>query len=104
MNKQETLNNIDKIFTTTDEMLMAWTEEGKLPVPTLVGRVSVKLGWNDKQYKENDPIVRYYLRRHDNYKVALGAYGGIERLEDFEKRTSSKKEIKLETIVEGDSK
>lgn len=102
MSKQETLNNIGNIFTTTDEMLAAWTEEGKLPVPTLIGRVSSKLGWNDKQYKENDPIVRYYLRRHDNYKVALGAYGGIERLADFEKRTSFKN--KIETIVEGDSK
>lgn len=69
-----------------DEFLGAWNGEGCLQFPTLLGSIQAKLGWDDKQLRANDPIIREYIRNHPDWYVTRGAHGGIMRMSEKQKK------------------
>jgi hypothetical protein len=89
-NIQSTLDDLTAIFTATDEVLSGWTGEGNLQFPTLIGMMAVKLNWDEKQAREADPLIRFYVRKHPDWYVTRGAHGGIMRLADKQKKEAAK--------------
>lgn len=75
----DVLEQISAIFVAADEALNVWTEDGSLPFPTLLGSIATKMNWDDKQTREADPIIRYYIRRNPEFVLARGAKGGVQR-------------------------
>jgi hypothetical protein len=55
-----------------------------------MGMLAVKLNWDEKQVRENDPIVRYYVRNHPDWYVTRGAHGGIMRTTEKQKKEAEK--------------
>lgn len=78
------------IFDTIEKCLNEWTGDGCLQVPNLIGMLAVRLNWDEKQVRENDPIVRWYVRNHNDWYVTRGAHGGIMKLEDKKKKEELK--------------
>ena len=76
---EPTLENLRALFKATDQALSEWTGEGNLQFPVLLGRMALAQNWNDKQVREADPFVRYYVRNHPDWHVTRGAHGGIMR-------------------------
>lgn len=84
------LDNMVGIFKATDEILNAWNGEGNLQFPALFGLMAIKMEWSDKEVREADPIIRYYIRRHPEWHVTRGAHGGIMRISDKQKKEEAK--------------
>lgn len=84
------VESLSVIFKAADEALNEWTGEGCLQFPSLIATLALKLNWNDKQIRENDPIVRYYVRNNPSWYVTRGAHGGIMRVSDRQKREADK--------------
>jgi len=84
------LDDLTSVFTATDSVLNDWTNEGNLQFPALLGMMAVKLNWDDKQMREADPLVRYYVRKHPDWYVTRGAHGGIMRTSDKQKKDAEK--------------
>ena len=86
----ENINLITEKFVSicksTDEILNSWSGAGNLQFPVLLGMIAVKLNWDEKQVRENDPIIRYYIRNNSDWHVTRGAHGGIMRSEDKQKK------------------
>lgn len=87
---QLALDDLTVIFKTADETLQGWSGEGNLQFPHLMGMLAVKLNWDEKQVREADPIVRYYVRKHPEWYVTRGAHGGIMRITDKQKKEQAK--------------
>ena len=88
---QKITDKLSGIFSKANEALSEWTEDGNLQFPALMGKLAVKLNLDDKQLREIDPIVRYYVRNHPEYEITRGAHGGIMRLSDKKKKDESRK-------------
>lgn len=84
------LEDIYSIFLKTKETLNEWKEEGNLQVPILMQTLALKLNWNEKQLKDHDPLVRFYIKNHPNWEITRGAHGGIMRAEDKQKKEKVK--------------
>jgi hypothetical protein len=84
------LDSLVGIYGATDEILNEWNGEGNLQFPTLFGMMAIKMGWGDKEVREADPIIRYYIRRHPEWHVTRGAHGGIMRISDKQKKEEAK--------------
>lgn len=87
---QDVLDKLSPLFQATDEVLAAWNGEGNLQFPTLLGMMAVKLNWDEKQVRENDPLVRYYVRNSPDWYVTRGAHGGIMRATEKQKKETAK--------------
>ena len=87
---QTTLDELTTIFNTTDEVLSEWNQPTNLQFPVLMGMIAVKLNWDDKQLREADPIVRFYVRKHPDWYVTRGAHGGIMRVADKQKKEDAR--------------
>lgn len=87
---QNVLDKLSTVFETTEEMLNEWNGEGCLQFPALMASIAVKLNWDEKQVREADPLVRYYVRNNANWHVTRGAHGGIMRLSDKQKKEAAK--------------
>lgn len=87
---EPTLENLRALFKATDQALSEWTGEGNLQFPILLGRMALAQNWNDKQVREADPFVRYYVRNHPDWHVTRGAHGGIMRASDKQKKEAVK--------------
>ena len=87
---EPTLENLRALFTATDQALTEWTGEGNLQFPVLLGRMALAQNWNDKQVREADPFVRYYVRNHPDWHVTRGAHGGIMRASEKQKKEAVK--------------
>jgi hypothetical protein len=103
------MSNIDNFFNIKRQMLsivddiLAESFNGKDDVkvqfPNLLSQVQQKLGWSDKQFRHNDPIIREYIRTHPDWYVALGAFGGIMKASERNKKEAiveAKKKVKEE--------
>lgn len=88
---QAVVDDLTKIFQATNDALNEWQGEGNLQFPALVAVIAVKLNWDDKQLREADPIVRYYVRKHPDWYVTRGAHGGIMRISDKQKKEAAVK-------------
>lgn len=78
------------VFKATDEILSDWKSDGNMQFPNLLNMLMVKMNWTDKQVREADPLVRYYIRNNPNYFVTRGARGGIMRTSDRQKKEQAK--------------
>lgn len=87
---QSVLDKLNNVFVVTEEMLNDWSGEGCLQFPALMASVAVKLNLDEKQIREIDPIVRYYVRNNPNWHVTRGAHGGIMRLTDKQTKDNAK--------------
>ena len=92
MNKniQQVTESLTAIFEATDEALNEWVGDGCLQIPNLIVTLALKLNWNEKQIRENDPIVRYYIRNNPEWHVTRGAHGGIMRTTDKQQKENAK--------------
>lgn len=84
------LDELDKLFQATEESLNEWKGDGNLQFPVLLKTLTVKLNWDEKQSRENDPVVRLYVRKHPDWHVTRGAHGGIMRTEEKQKKEAVK--------------
>jgi len=83
----------DQLFDATEEALDEWeksNKDGNLQFPSLLTGLAVKFNWDEKKMRENDPIVRKYVREHPKWYVTRGAHGGIMRREDWDKKNAAK--------------
>lgn len=87
---QSVLDNLTTVFAATDKVLNSWTGEGCLQFPALLGMVAVEMNWDEKQVRENDPMVRYYIRHNPEWHVTRGAHGGIMRVADKNKKEAER--------------
>lgn len=78
MNKTVVLDLFYSIFEQVDIVLDSYQGSSKMQVPNLVAQVGKNLDMDDKQIKEADPIIRYYIRNHDKWCSSRGRTGGIE--------------------------
>lgn len=87
---QKVIDELVPIFQAADMALSEWTGEGNLQFPVLLGMMAVKLNWDDKTLRENDPFVRKYVRNHPDWYVTRGAHGGIMRSAEKQKKEAAK--------------
>jgi hypothetical protein len=87
---QAALDRLAEIFTITDEVLNDWTGENNLQFPVLLGMIAVKMNWDEKQVREADPLIRFYIRNNPDWYVTRGAHGGIMRSSDKQKKELAK--------------
>jgi|SRR6185436_632318 len=80
------IKQIYSIFAVTEESLQSWNGEGNLQFPALLAKLAAQMNWDEKQLREADPIIRFYIRRNPNYHVTRGAHGGIMRASDKYKK------------------
>lgn len=85
-----TLENLRVLFQITNQALTEWTGEGNLQFPVLMGKIALAQNWDDKQVREADPFVRYYVRNHPDWHVTRGAHGGIMRRSEKQKKEAVK--------------
>jgi hypothetical protein len=86
-----------------DEVLNEWTGDGCYQFPTLLGQIKLKMNWDDKQLRANDPIIREYIRNHPNWYVTRGAGGGIMRSAEKQKKEAlklAKEKAKIELTAQ----
>lgn len=83
---QSVTDQLVVIFESADEVLNSYQGEGNLQFPSLMGMIALKMNWNEKQTREADPIVRYYVRNNPEWHVTRGAHGGIMRAASRQKK------------------
>jgi len=90
---QTVLDELSPLFKTVDEVLTEWSAgktEGNLQFPVLLGMIAFRMNWDEKQVRENDPLVRYYVRHNPDWHVTRGAHGGIMRATDKQNKLAAK--------------
>lgn len=99
---QRVIDDLLPIFQATEQALNEWSGEGNLQFPVLLGMIAVRLNWDEKQVRENDPFVRKYVRNNADWYVTRGAHGGIMRASERQKKEALKaaKEQAKKTIEE----
>lgn len=95
----------DQLFDATEQALDEWAAqntEGNLQFPSLLTTLAVKFNWEEKAMRENDPIIRKYIRQHPKWAVTRGAHGGIMRRSEWEKKNAAKaaKELAKQQVQE----
>lgn len=103
--RTQLLAEIDHICDVTDTALSEWlakNEEGNLQFPVLLLSMAAKMNWDDKTMRENDPIVRKYVRNHPDWYVTRGAHGGIMKRSERDKKEQAKaaKELAKKQVQE----
>jgi len=89
-NAKNVIDDFSIVFETIEDTLNDWTGDGNLQFPALMGMLALKLNWIDKDMREADPIVRYYVRRHPDWYVTRGAHGGIQRMTEKLKKDAQR--------------
>ena len=87
---KEVINDLLPIFDATELALNEWQGEGNLQMPVLIELIAKKLNWDDKQARRSDPFVREYIRKSKEWHITRGAYGGIMRAQDKQKKEDAK--------------
>lgn len=90
---QTVLDKLAPLFQTTDVVLLEWANshsDNNLQFPVLLGMIAVRMNWDEKQLRENDPIVRFYVRNNPDWYVTRGAHGGIMRASDKQSKEAAK--------------
>lgn len=73
-----------------EEVLSEWNGEGCYQFPALLGKIQLKMNWDEKQLRAKEPIIREYVRKHPDWHVTRGAHGGIMRAADKQKKEATK--------------
>lgn len=87
---EELYSELRPIWKATEQALNEWQGEGNLQFPILLGMVAVRLNWDEKDVRKNDPFVRRYVHAHPEWHVTRGAKGGIMRIADKQKKEADK--------------
>ena len=87
---QIVVDELAEVYKVADEVLKEWTGNTNLQFSALLGMMAVKLGWDEKQMREADPLVRFYVRKHPDWYVTRGAHGGIMRATEKQKKEAEK--------------
>lgn len=87
---QSTLEKLSVVFAVTDEVLNEWVSDNNLQFPVLLGMIAIKMNWDEKQVREADPLVRFFVRNNPDWYVTRGAHGGIMRATDRQKKELAK--------------
>ena len=61
-----------------------------IPIPLLMTSLKIKFSWDDKQVNAKEPVIRDYFRDHPKWYVRQGAYGGIGRRAEKDKKDAVK--------------
>jgi hypothetical protein len=99
VNIQSFLDSQVSMFLAVDEALNELKGEGCLQFPILLSTVALKMNWDAKTLRENDPIIRQYIRSNPDWYVTRGAHGGIMKASDKQKKDAliaAKKKAKEE--------
>ena len=83
---QTFLDSQSPMYLVVDQILNDWKGKGCYQVPSLLGQVKLQMGWDDKELRSNDPLIREYLRKHPIWYVTRGAHGGIMRRAEKEEK------------------
>lgn len=105
---QKIMDDLNVIFVKTDEALNEWQGEGNIQFSLLMASLSLKLNANEKQLRELDPVVRYYVRNHPDWYVTRGAHGGIMRVADKQNKEAAKiakelAKIEMKALIEAEA-
>lgn len=90
INIQNSIDLLIPIAKATEEVLNAWTEEKCLQFPVLITNLAIKMNWDEKAVRLNEPIVRWYVRNNKDWFVTRGAHGGIQRVANKNKKIIDK--------------
>jgi hypothetical protein len=77
---EEVINEMRPIFAATESALQEWAvnpKSGCVSLPILTGMVAVRLNWNETEVRENEPIIRAYVKKNSDWFITRGANGGI---------------------------
>jgi hypothetical protein len=88
--KEKLINEYSELMNATDTALNEWSGEGNLQFPVLLGMIAVRLNWDEKKVREEDPFVRKYVRNHTDWHVTRGAKGGIMKASEKQKKDAAK--------------
>ena len=91
-NVSNVLDMANVIFSETEKILDSWNGSGNLQFPHLMKELSEKMNWVEKQTREADALVRFFVRHNPDYVVVLGARGGIARASSIQERQVLKDE------------
>ena len=80
------MDQVSALFQATEDCLAEWQGDGNLQFPSLLESLATRLGWTEKQAREADPLIRFYVRNSENWYVTRGAKGGIMRASDRQKK------------------
>jgi hypothetical protein len=83
---QNAVSKITSVWSLVDELLSSYNSNANLQFPTLMQMLAVKMNLEEKQVRELDPMVRFYVRNHPDWKVTRGAHGGIMRASESQKK------------------
>lgn len=89
-NVTKATEKFESIAKATEEALNNWSGEGCLQIPTLLGMMAVKFNWDEQEIRKNDPLIRFFIREHDDWHVTRGAGGGIMRMSDKQKKEQTR--------------
>jgi hypothetical protein len=89
-NVTKATEKFESIAKATEEALNGWSGEGCLQFPTLLGLMAVKFNWDEQEVRKNDPLIRFFIREHDEWHVTRGAHGGIMRMSDKQKKEQAR--------------
>lgn len=85
----DVLESLRPLFEATNEALNEWNGQGNLQFPILIGSIAVKLNWTDKEVRNNDPMIRYFVRTNKDWYVTRGAHGGIMKVSEKQKKEAA---------------
>lgn len=88
--KEDVLNKLSELYDEIDAILDSSSE--KLQVPELVLMIGNNRGMDEKESKELDHPIRYYLKNHDKWYLGRGAKGGILPLQVLKEKNKAKEE------------
>ena len=89
-NIKRSVEKFESIANAAEVALNEWTGDGCLQFPALLATMAVKFNWDEQEIRRNDPLVRFYIREHNDWHVTRGAHGGIMRMSDKAKKEQSK--------------
>jgi len=79
-NIEKSLEKLSGLFALVDEALLSWESKKNLQIPELLKMIAIRENWTEKQMREADPLIRYYVRNHPEFYVTRGAHGGIQHI------------------------
>jgi len=90
------LENLKPVFVAANELINEFYEANpkeKLQFPILMEKMAFKMNWDEQETRENDPIVRAFVRKSGDWVLVRGAHGGIMRASDKKKKAENKAQI-----------
>lgn len=98
-------NHMREIGEVIEDEFSNWNSAECMPFQTLFQALCTKLNWSEDDFKKNDPFVRWYVHKHDEWTSVRGVKGGCQRLSLVNARkaaVAAKDAIKAEVMAKID--